>query len=75
MIGSANEVDTILSDNRLTNASANQEKCTVMPEKKLVDLECSKIDQFKIMQVSKETNLDKSDVPSRLQILYDKSSQ
>ena len=37
MIGSAIEVDTVLSDNRRTNASANQEKCSVMPETKSVD--------------------------------------
>ena len=38
VIGSAIEVDKILSDNRLTNASASQEKCSVMPETKSVDL-------------------------------------
>ena len=56
VIGSAIEVDTILSDNRLTNASANQEKCSVMPETNSDDQECSKSDQSRIMQVSKETN-------------------
>ena len=75
VIGSAIEVDTILSNNRLTNTSANQEKCSVMPETKSVDHECSKIDQSKIMQVSKETNLDKPEVPAHLQILYDRSSE
>ena len=75
VIGSAIEVDTILSDNRLTNASANQEKCSVMPEIKSVDLECSKIGQSKTMQVSKETNLDKSKVPTHLQILYESSEK
>ena len=56
VIGSEIEVDKILSDNRLTNAFASQEKCSVMPETKSVDLECSKIGQSEIMQVSKQTN-------------------
>ena len=75
VIGSAIEADTVLSDNRLINASANQEKCSVMPETKSADQECPKIYQSKIMQVSKETNSDKSGVPTHLQILYDKSSE
>ena len=74
VIGSAIEVDTILSDNKLTNASANQEKCSVMLETKSVDQECLKIGQSGVMQVSKETNSEKSEVPAHLQILYDKSS-
>ena len=45
-----------------------------MPETKSVDLECSKFGQSKIMQVSKETNSEKSEVPAHLQVLYDKSS-
>ena len=36
VIGRAIEVDKILSDNRLTNASASQVKCSVMPETKLI---------------------------------------
>ena len=75
MIGSAIEVDKILSDNRLMNASASQEKCSVMPETKSVDLECSKIGQSEIMQISKETNSEKFEVPAHLQVLYDKSSE
>ena len=75
IIGSATEVDIILSDNRLMNASASQEKCSVMPETESVDLECSKIGQSEIMQVSKVTNSEKSEVPAHLQGLYDKSSE
>ena len=75
VIGSAIEVDKILSDNRLTNASASQEKCSVMPETKSVDLECSKIGQSEIRHVSKKTNSEKSEVPAHLQVLYDKSSE
>ena len=71
IIGSAIEVDTVLSDYSLSNASASQEKCSVMPETKSVDLKCSKIGQSEIMQVSKETNSEKSEVPAHLQVLYD----
>ena len=75
VIGSAIEVDKILSDNRLTNASASQEKCSVMPETRSVDLVCSRIGQSEIMQVSKQTNSGKSEVPTHLQVLYDRSSE
>ena len=75
MIGSVIEVDKILNDNRLTNAFASQEKCSVMPETKSVDLECSSIGQSEIMQVSKQTNLEKSEVPAHLQVWYDKFSE
>ena len=75
IIGSVIEVDTVLSDYRLSNASASQEKCSVMPETKSVDLKCSKIGQSEIMQVSKETNSEKSEVRTHLQVLYDKSSE
>ena len=40
VIGNAIEVNTILSDNELTIASANQEKCSIMPEMNLVDQKC-----------------------------------
>ena len=46
-----------------------------MPETKSVDLKCSKIGQSEIMQVSKETNSGKSEVPTHLQVLYDKPSE
>ena len=52
MIGNAIEVYTILSDNKLI-PSANQKKCSVMPETNSVDQKCPKIDQSKIIQVSK----------------------